>query len=776
MSLFRFGIASVVIAKLALAQPESVLAEADRLLKAGNYAQAIRSAEAAGAAFESAGNRDGARNALSIVGAASYYQGNYSNALDFFHRAMRIDRELGDVAGEVKRLNNLGAVHSFRGQYAEAYTAYRTALDRLEGQQGKPWFASSKQLSLGNMAVLYQTLGQDSRALELYRELRQLPIEWEPSVEAQLLTNLAVVYRRLGDPRKALDAYRQARRLFDRDPHAAGLSATLRNIGVVEARDLNEPAAALATFQEALALAERSGNRREAVQEHLFLGETLLRLARFADAESRFQKALAGAASLGLADERWTGLAGLAHAHEGLGRREEARKEYEEAIAVIESSRAGLSTSLRDEFLAGKRDVYDALIRLLLEQPAPPLSEAFLRMEQARARNLKDVKVHEEAPSLAAVQSRLDPDAAVVEYWTAGDSVAALWITKASAGILRRQFAKEEQAAVDAAVRSLRSPGEVSGIDAASRALLAPELADRLSGVKKIVVVPDGSPQLLPFEALRNRDGRPMVETFDVSYLPSAVLLRGARKPAWRWPWQTTVAAFADPLVPPSTSFDQAWPRLGHSGEEVRMISETLAGRDSVWIGTENLKRRFLDRSDRAPILHLATHAAVDLRDSRRSRLVFTPEGGNAASQYLYRAEIAQMDLTGVELVTLAACESEQGRHVRGEGLEGFGRAFLAAGAASSVGSLWKVSDRATLAFMRSFYGYLAAGATKAEALRRAKLDFIASKGELSKPYYWAAFVLMGDGNSVAVRVAPWWAVMGAALALAAAVAVWFRR
>lgn len=58
---------------------------------------------------------------------------------------------------------------------------------------------------------------------------------------------------------------------------------------------------------------------------------------------------------------------------------------------------------------------------------------------------------------------------------------------------------------------------------------------------------------------------------------------------------------------------------------------------------------------------------------------------------------------------------------------------------------------------MASFYSHLAAGATKGESLRRAKLEFAAVGGPTAHPYFWAAFVLIGDGNSLLSPVIRWW-------------------
>ena len=125
--------------------------------------------------------------------------------------------------------------------------------------------------------------------------------------------------------------------------------------------------------------------------------------------------------------------------------------------------------------------------------------------------------------------------------------------------------------------------------------------------------------------------------------------------------------------------------------------------------------------------------------------------------------EVSEMDLTGLELAVLSACETGLGRAAAGEGLLGMQRAFAAAGARSVVASLWKVDDRATQALMQDFYAAAwdpKKVVSRAEALRQAQLTMLREGGRRAAfredagkqkgdgrlpPYYWAAFVLSGD-------------------------------
>ena len=128
----------------------------------------------------------------------------------------------------------------------------------------------------------------------------------------------------------------------------------------------------------------------------------------------------------------------------------------------------------------------------------------------------------------------------------------------------------------------------------------------------------------------------------------------------------------------------------------------------------------------------------------------------------LTAAEVESLDLRGVDLALLSACETGLGNVAGGEGLLGLQRAFQVAGARSVVASLWQVSDDATRALMERFYDNLwQKDLSRLEALREAQLwmlkegqhralvrtDQPATDNELRRtpPFYWAAFVLSGD-------------------------------
>ncbi len=224
---------------------------------------------------------------------------------------------------------------------------------------------------------------------------------------------------------------------------------------------------------------------------------------------------------------------------------------------------------------------------------------------------------------------------------------------------------------------------------------------------------------------------------------------------------------------------------LASSGPEAAWIEKELRRASRVKGGPTSLRGKQATESrlrkavSGKAVLHLATHAVVrDGADARievpggeRFRLQpgleihahrFDPmlmsgvllagvnprvhEGEDDGM--LTALEAAQLDLDAAELVVLSACSSAQGVHQSAEGTLGLVQGFRLAGAQNVVGSLWKVWDDETQAWMRDFYARWTkrSSVTAAEALRQTALAM--RRGELGEsgrqPRNWAAFVAYG--------------------------------
>jgi tetratricopeptide (TPR) repeat protein len=756
----------------------------------GQYESAAARAREAADVHRALGDRGGEAHAIQLLGVAEIYQAHYASALHQMDTALALARTIGDREREITVLNNAGSIHFHQARYLDALRLYREALDSAGHAGAAPWSTRLRRLTLTNLAALFQRVGRDDQAIQLYGELRNAPEVLKPNEQARLLSNLADLYRSLGDPIKALETYRVAQRLLAGNEHKQARIRVLTNIGMVQALDLGDLRVAVASFTDALALAEQSDDRREAILARLYRGESLYRQGDARGATGDFEEALVTARQLGTTEEQWKALYGLGRLARSAHRDEVASTHFRAAISAIESVRAQLQrASLKTDFLADKRDVYDALLEILLE--GPDAAAFFDVLERARARTFQD-RLALAQPTLAAVQARLATGTVLLEYWLGPRSAAVLWATREAAGIVSLPAVSPNLAEIS----SLLNEASAGTADGWKRP--AATIGARLLGgipalerpeATRVIVVPDGVLGEIPFEVLDAGTGSPIIERFDVSYLPSAaVLLRDSsdRSRFWAPPWKRQLVSFAAPQIQPgshSAAMELGGAELSNplpaSAEEARAIARTCPGRAQLFLGNENLKRHLVEgAATGVPLLHLATHAVADSASAERCRILFSPDREQDGADYMFLKEVYDLDLRGVDLVTLSACETERGKLIRGEGMYAFSRALLSAGARAAVTTLWRVADEPARDFMAQLYFELNRGKPKAEALRLTKLRFLHSGTELRHPRYWAAFILNGDGLNPIPRFFSWstlLGVVGMALLGGSVVAILFR-
>jgi CHAT domain-containing protein len=359
-----------------------------------------------------------------------------------------------------------------------------------------------------------------------------------------------------------------------------------------------------------------------------------------------------------------------------------------------------------------------------------------------------------------------------------------------------------------------------------SRLLLAP-VAPKL-GTKRLLVVPDGTLQYIPFQVLikpadANASGstlgvtsaepRPLVADHEIVNEPSAsalaLLLSGTTK---RKRAANTVAVLADPV------FEADDPRIGAAAEPKRVVQQSrvqetelqrslrdvslpgeggqiprlLASRDEAdaimsaapwWSGFRavgfDASRKTAMSSDLSNyrIVHFATHSLLNNEHPELSGVVLSlvDQKGSPQDGFLRLHDIYNLKLP-VDLVVLSACNTGLGKDVKGEGLIGLTRGFMFAGAKGVVASLWKVDDDATAELMKHFYeGMLRKGLTPSAALREAQLTMRRQK-RWQAPYYWAAFVIQGqyNQNEIMGRRSPIAITAAAAFAAAVCLAAFF--
>jgi CHAT domain-containing protein len=197
-----------------------------------------------------------------------------------------------------------------------------------------------------------------------------------------------------------------------------------------------------------------------------------------------------------------------------------------------------------------------------------------------------------------------------------------------------------------------------------------------------------------------------------------------------------------------SDSFRTTLYDLPETRDEVLDIKKILGNDSTLLLGPEATETAFkAEPLGDFQIIHLAVHGFSDSRFPERSGVVLGVDSATSDDGLLQVREIIHLRFNA-DLVTLSACDTGVGKLQGEEGVTDLAEAFLVSGARSVVASLWSADDTFTHALMDRFYTHIVEGKDQASALRDAKLDLLAKYGKEVPPYYWAAFVLTGDGGS----------------------------
>lgn len=298
---------------------------------------------------------------------------------------------------------------------------------------------------------------------------------------------------------------------------------------------------------------------------------------------------------------------------------------------------------------------------------------------------------------------------------------------------------------------------------------------DDQKAIKRLIIVPDGILNYLPFETLISEpysseagfaDLAFLIKNYSVAYAYSVSTLLHQQKMGGNAEHSLNIQAFA-PQFEGALSLD-------HNTRELANIEELITGSFHYDSGIN--KRLFMEQMGTAKVLHLATHAFLNDSFPLRSHLLLGNSVGDA-NQQMYAYELYDLPIKA-DLVVLSACNTGQGQWQDGEGIISLSRGFAHAQCRSMVMSLWRVNDFATASLMKHFYAHLKDGQTKDMALREAKVHFLEeNKGLKGHPYFWAGFVLKGNHKAIYFNNPSWFKnywLYGLILLILIAFGIWF--
>lgn len=423
-------------------------------------------------------------------------------------------------------------------------------------------------------------------------------------------------------------------------------------------------------------------------------------------------------------------------------------------------------------------------------------------------------------------QQILDDKTTLLEY-SLGKDASYLWaVTQSSVSLFKLPARKTiDEQAIAARVQmipaKLRSPiaginlppaqatrglglnttanaGPAAGFATASNTLYQTvvALASSVIGTNRILVVPDGALNYIPFEALVTQPGGTdyaalpyLVKTNEIAYAPSASVVAVIRKQSAAKSTSKSILLVADPVfnsddprakgITTTTTTGADTRGLGLSSaltdvagtpsatstgapaqglmlarlqgtrteaEQIAKLMQTSGGKADLLLdlnaNEENVQIKDLKNYR---VIHIATHGLLNAERPQFTGVVLSLVGNKQYDGFLRTNEIFNLRL-GAPLVMLSACETGLGKEKRGEGVIGLTRAFMYAGAPTVGVSLWSVADASTALLMSDFYKRMLTGQGMSPnaAMRESQKAMIDSK-KYSAPFFWAPFVLVGD-------------------------------
>ena len=765
--------------------------------------------------------------ALSINNLAMLYvqQAQYAKAEPLYLEALKIKKEvLGNKHPDTATsINNLALIYSNQGQYAKAEPLLVEALKINREVLGDKHPGTA--LSINNLASIYAGQAQFAKAEPLYLEalkIRREVLGNKHPNTATSINNLALHYAGQAEYTKAEPLYHEALKinrevLGYKHPVTA---ASISNLALLYSNQA-QYAKAEPLYLEALKISTDHLLATSVIQ-----GENAQILMTNKDKfflDTFLTNALGNHTPGGGYDQvlSWKGMIyrrqNLLRALQG---NDPLKKELSDTIRQ-------LATLLNSTPKPGEVNQYETKVKTLSDKKE--------ELEKELAKLIPSLNFAKINP--IELQNLIATDVTLVDilqYKNSSKDRYAAWVIRKDKPIVRLELGSAEdinslvfQWRSSLSTRKLPSEGPQDPALVLREKVWLP-IAKHLKGSKTVIISPDGLLGTLPFSALPGEDIKKyLIEERNIAVVPFLQTLPDllTKKESTgivsmlalgdvAYDVEATSQSNTSGLLAVRGGKGAKWNRLPGTKAEVLSIENSFkkyfpSGSLVELNQNKASEQSVRESAPKSKYLHFATHgffadesikAMAAKQDNNKrmmgekavvtgenpgllSGLVLAganlPPKGNGDDGILTASEVVELDLTGVELAILSACETGLGKTAGGEGIFGLQRAFQLAGARTVVASSWKVPDLSTKELMVRFYGNLwEKKMGKLEALREAQLWVMkegkaagldrgiddesvvikdtkkepvkvegSTKGEMLPPKYWAAWILSGAWN-----------------------------
>ncbi|MBE9069626.1 CHAT domain-containing protein [Leptolyngbya cf. ectocarpi LEGE 11479] len=687
-------------------------------------------------------------SALSCLGDTYQDQENYQEALLYFDAALRAAREAENLVQEASILISLGYAYVRLGDYDNAIEALETSAQIARTLDN----GLVEAYAIGNLGYAYSFVGRYDEAIALLAEaLPAIQDVGHRRGEWLIFSATGEVLARMGEPELAIIFYKQAVEVNEAiRADLAGLPDDVQQSYLGAASGLASIEASYRTLADLLLQANRVLEAQAVLD--------LLKVQELDDSLSDVQ--------------RGNHSPNISHwdiEEDVLRLYRQVLLEGQELARLQDPANqplSGAETARRNELQARQQNLRTTFADWL---NYPDVAALLTKLQTTSKRQTIDLQTQ-----YAQLQRELRelPQTSVIIYPLILEERLELVLITPDAPPVRYPVAvtaDQLRATVTAYGQILANPYQPAEPLAQQlyNWLIAPLATDlERVGAETIVYAPDGILRYIPLAALH--DGQQwLAQRYSITHITAASLTNFSDRPQSQHRVLAAACAECEFTVAVAGRSDPfRFANLPATETEVSILAEQIPDTD-ILLNNDFSPTNVQNELGSYTILHLATHAAFVPEQPTESFIVFG-NGEHVSLETIRRSWF----LANADLVVLSACETAVGNVELGTGIEilGMGYQIQTAGAKSALASLWQVSDGGTQVLMNAFYAALNQGMTKAAALstaqtamlsdsdtvaegERARLAVLGKDGQrvtvpqdMSHPYYWASFILIGNG------------------------------
>ena len=724
-------------------------------------------------------DRDGEGAAYGNLGNAHGSVGDYRKANEYHEKKLKIAIEIGDRLGEGAAYGGLGNAYWSLGDYRKAIEYHEKDL-KIAIEIADRGGEGAAYENLGND---YSSLGDYRKAIEYHEKDVKISIEiGNRRGEGRAYGNLGNAYESLGSYGKAIEYHWKHLKIAIGIGDRSGEGAAYGNLGN-DQRSLGDYQKAIECNEKHLKIALEIGDRAGEGAAYGRLGNAYDLLGDYRLAIEYFEKHLKIAIEIGDRGGEGTSYHNIGVVYFSLEQFENGVNNFASAVNVFNSLRSLLKS--KDNWKIKYRELhettYTALWGSLLR--IGKVDEALFAAEQGRAQTLSDNLLIQFKLPASLSAATVDTKGTISRLFTElitptiflgieGLTINIWFLSRGNKVVFRKGRLEGDRTEKDPIHALLQSSLEKIGTEDTIRCedRTIDELDNKCQLSMEVLGEEVGKPPLPPlgnpFKPFYDSVIDPIVDMLGPQDDELLIVPDGA---LCLTPWAAVIESIRIRIVPSLTSYQLilSVPERHHketgallvgnpclnqlkkpetdlpcAQEEVEMIASILNTRPLI--GRRATKAEVMRRMSSAGLIHIAAHG-----NKCTGEIALSPNPGWTSNfphekDYILKISDVQAANLRARLVVLSCCHSGRGRILKGEGVVGIARAFLAAGARSVLVALWAIDDEATMVFMKNFYQHLKEGKTASAAVHQSMKSLRESE-EYSEMRHWALFQLIGD-------------------------------